>query len=144
MQVSTRGTRIVIAIMLSVCACGGGRAWAEDNPTPVVKRITPRPLTEEEEEILKTVVLDTSAEPSDGPIPLTVHFSAEPLGDVVPVDPKYVWNFGDHSKEVRGQKVTHTYKKAGDYKVTVTVTARGDMTGSDWVYVTANPPEKTK
>ena len=144
MAVRATRSRIVVgvaAVLLCVGAGGRGPARAEDNSSPA-PQFTPGQLTPEQEALLKTIILDTNATPDEGPAPLTVQFSSEPMGNDESVHRKYVWNFGDHSKEARGEKVTHTFKKAGDYKVTVDVTADGDMAGSDWVFVTVTEPEK--
>lgn len=134
--------RVALAIAVGLCVSGGRVAQAEDTPMPAAPRTTPRELTPDEEAILKTLVLNTTAVPEEGTPPLTVSFAAEPLGGDVPVNPKYVWDFADGSKKGRGQKVTHVFKKPGDYKVTVNVTDDGGMSGSDWIQISVEAPEK--
>ena len=68
-----------MAIVLSVCVYGASRARSDDNPTPAAPQMTPGQLTEEQEALLKTLVLLSSADPDDGPAPLTVQFTTESL-----------------------------------------------------------------
>ncbi len=69
-------------------------------------------------------------------------FSVEPLDDDVLVNPKYAWNFADGSKPGRGKKVTHVFKKAGDYRVTVNLTDDGSMSGNDRIQISVEAPEE--
>lgn len=140
MRVNTTSTWVTLAIVLWVCAADARVARSEDNQTPSVPQYTPAHLTAEQEALLKEAVLLSSADPDDGPAPLTVQLSTESLDDLV--NPKYVWNFGDGSKEMRGQNVTHTYKKPGKYKAIVRVTDDDGNTGNDDVSITIYPPEK--
>ncbi|MFB6088116.1 MAG: PKD domain-containing protein, partial [Haloarculaceae archaeon] len=61
-----------------------------------------------------------SANTTSGAAPLTVAFDAsestDPNGNIA----EYAWQFGDGST-ARGQRVTHTFERAGTYVVTVTV-----------------------
>jgi len=139
MRVNTTPTRAAMAIVLCVCVCGGA-AWSQDSQATPAPQYTPGHLTEEQEALLKTLVVLSSADPNDGPAPLTVQFSTESLDEAV--HPKYVWNFGDGSKEMRGQNVTHTYKKPGEYKAIVRVTDDDGNAGTDDVAVTVRRPEK--
>ena len=53
---------------------------------------------------------------------LQVAFTANATAAVGTTIASRVWNFGDGSKTTTGATVTHTYKKAGTYNVTFTVT----------------------
>jgi PKD domain-containing protein len=140
MRVNTTATRVLMAIVLCVCVHGARVARSEESATPAAPQYTPGQLTEEQEALLKTLVLLSSADPDEGPAPLTVQFSTESLDETV--NPKYVWNFGDGSKEMRGQNVTHTYKKPGEYKAIVRVTDDDGNAGKDDVPITVQRPEK--
>lgn len=54
---------------------------------------------------------------------------------------KYSWDFGDGSEEEDGPNPTHTYQKAGEYKVTLTVTDRSGNTGNTTIRVTVKEKE---
>ena len=79
-----------------------------------------------------TAVADTT----EGPSPLTVHFSA------VAADPegtrlRYAWDFdADGRIDSRQANPTHTYAADGVYRATVTVTDQGGRSTSDYVEVT--------
>ena len=79
-----------------------------------------------------TAVADTT----EGPSPLTVHFST------VAIDPegtrlRYAWDFdGDGRIDSRQANVTHTYATDGVYRATVTVTDQAGRSTSDYVEVT--------
>lgn len=56
-----------------------------------------------------------------------VFFKASVPPELGSKDVEYVWNFGDGYIETSSSKVAHhTYSKAGDYKVTLTVKVRND------------------
>jgi len=141
MQGSTRKMLIAAAFALSLCAFVGAGAWAQGSATPAAPRPTQRQLTEEEQAILKKIILIAYADPDDGPAPLTVHFTIDIHSVDDPVHPKYVWNFGDGSREVHEQNPTHTYKKPGKYKATFRITADGDRAGADDVNIVVQAPE---
>jgi hypothetical protein len=139
MLVIRNASRLAMAVAIGVCLWGRGTVSAAGDPPAA----TPRPtFTEEEQEILNKLLFHTDAQPDDGPAPLTVHFSAEPFETDNPVHPKYVWNFGDGSPEVKGGPTAkHTYKKPGRYKATLKVTADGGQAGGDDFDITVEKPE---
>ena len=53
----------------------------------------------------------------EGPLPLTVDFSAIALGGNDPIT--FTWDMGDGSGELFGDQVTHTFTEVGEYSVTV-------------------------
>lgn len=75
-----------------------------------------------------------TAAPTDGPVPLTVHFSAagsyhpDPAGTLA-----YQWDFdADDVADAEGPEATHTYTEPGAYTARLTVTdadGRRDITG---------------
>ena len=136
MRVS-QGTSLLVAVAVG-CLCSGGAARAADAPAGA----TPLPtLTKDERAILNKLLFHTSADPNSGPAPLTVHFSAEPFETDHPVNPKYVWDFGDDTPKVRKQNPTHTYKKPGNYKAVLRVTADGGQAGGDDFDIEVEEPE---
>lgn len=139
MRVSVVWVRLAVAITL--CACGAGAAWAADTPKAAPEP-TQRELTEGEKALFKKLLLHTSAEPDDGPAPLTVHFTAEKFETDDPVNPKYVWDFGDGSPKVKGPDAKHTYKKPGKYKAIIRVTDDVGAAGMDDLDINVEEPEK--
>lgn len=63
------------------------------------------------------------------PSGLTVSFDASASSDSDGSISKYAWNFGD-SQLGTGKIVSHTYKNAGNFQVTLTVTDNGNLTGT--------------
>ncbi len=79
------------------------------------------------------------ANPSTGPYPLAVSFTATINGGVPPLT--YAWAFGDGTSG-SGATASHTYAKAGSYTATLTVTdsAADTTTASAAITVTVAPP----
>lgn len=82
------------------------------------------------------------AEPREGKAPLTVQFDAtrsvDPAGPIT----DYLWDFGDGSPVVSGERVSHTYRRAGEYLVTLVVVGpSGTGRATVLVRVLNNPPE---
>ena len=79
-----------------------------------------------------TAVADTT----EGPSPLTVHFSAV-AGDPEGTRLRYAWDFdADGRIDSRQANPAHTYATDGVYRATVTVTDQAGRTSSDYVEVT--------
>lgn len=77
------------------------------------KKDTPVPL-----------IAEFSASPTTGTAPLTVRFTDKSTGD-----PRYfVYEFGDGFRSMSPHPV-HTYRKSGNYSVTLTVIAVDKITG---------------
>jgi len=75
---------------------------------------------------IETIIVWSEATPTSGKAPLTVAFTADPPPGIA--GPQYSWHFGDGSANAAGQKVSHTYTKAGLYRVLLKVTtAKGDL-----------------
>jgi gliding motility-associated-like protein len=68
-------------------------------------------------------------------------FQATPKCDVDPMTIKYEWDFGDGSASGTGQKASHTYTKAGQYKVRLFITycAKQPVIVEDLVIVIPKP-----
>jgi chitodextrinase len=64
--------------------------------------------------------VSASGDPDSGGVPLTVNFTAEVEGG--PPDLRYQWDFGDNSPPAHQLNTQHTYRTAGDYTATLTVT----------------------
>ena len=80
------------------------------------------------------------ADPISGSVPLEVQFSStaiDPNGVRLP-DDAFHWDFGDGNSWF-GRQPVHTYRKAGVYTATLTVTDPEGKTGTDTVQVTVNP-----
>lgn len=77
----------------------------------------------------RSPIADYTADPKSGKAPLEVTFNAsvsvDPDGNII----NYEWSFGDSSTG-SGATVTNTYKSAGDYTVTLTVTDNDGVTDS--------------
>ncbi len=71
--------------------------------------------------ILSPLVADFSASPVSGFAPLTVHFSNLSRGNC----DTCVWDFGDGDAETTCGDPTHTYRSAGTYSVSLTVSGTG-------------------
>lgn len=87
------------------------------------------------------VVAVVVAEPREGRAPLTVRFDAtrslDPAGPLT----DYLWDFGDGSVG-RGPEVSHTFRRSGEYLVTLVVVGPSG-TGRATILVRAlnNPPQ---
>lgn len=74
-----------------------------------------------------------TASPTSGYAPLKVSFKY--TGGTTGITSK-LWNFGDGATCTTCFHPSHTYKKAGTYKVTLTIkTAAGSSTKSRYIYV---------
>lgn len=82
------------------------------------------------------------AEPREGQAPLTVHFdgtrSADPAGPIT----DYLWDFGDGSPVASGAQLSHTFRRAGEFLVTLVVVGPSG-TGRATILIRAlnNPPK---
>lgn len=82
------------------------------------------------------------AEPREGKAPLTVQFDASRSVDPAGPITDYLWDFGDGSPVVSGERVSHTYRRAGEYLVTLVVVGlSGTGRATVLVRVLNNPPE---
>ena len=70
-----------------------------------------------------------------GGLPLTVKFTGSNSMDDNGIV-KYVWDFRDGSDKVRIANPTHTFKKAGTYKVILIVKDAGGLADIDPIYIT--------
>jgi PKD repeat protein len=87
-------------------------------------------------------IVDAAADPASGTPPLTVDFEAvaiDPDGDEDNIT--YEWDFGDGGGQF-GRVVSHTYREAGEYTVTVTATdERGGSATTTLDIEVEDPPE---
>lgn len=75
---------------------------------------------------IETIIVWSQATPTSGKAPLKVAFTADPPPGIE--KPQYSWHFGDGTANAAGQQVSHTYTKAGVYRVLLKVTtAKGDL-----------------
>lgn len=78
------------------------------------------------------LIFSIDATPDQGRPPLQVQFSVTSYEDADEMpQPKYTWNFGDGSPESHEEKPAHTFTKAGEYKVTLKITAANQQSGVD-------------
>ena len=133
-----RGAALVVLLCLTVF---GGMACSTDdskypgniytNPTDPSARNFENPETSVVE---ANFVFVTSSDPDN----LTVIFTNTSTGNI----DSYTWNFGDGRKSTAENPV-HTYRSAGSYVVTLTVTDDDGATNSDTVMVTVREPDTT-
>jgi PKD repeat protein len=74
-----------------------------------------------------SLVASFTANPANGPAPLTVQFTDTSTGNPT----AWSWNFGDGSPTVTTENPTHTFTNAGNFTVTLTVTGADSATSSD-------------
>ena len=83
-------------------------------------------LTGVPKQAIESLIIWSDAKPTSGSAPLTVEFTADPPQGAK--NPAFTWDFGDGSAAAQGQKVSHTYQKAGLYRALLKVTdASGDL-----------------
>lgn len=80
------------------------------------------------------LLVTATANPSISLPDAAITFTANPSGGQGPY--KFSWSFGDISSPEAGQSVTHTYRNAGTYNVTVTATDANGATRTTTIAVT--------
>lgn len=88
---------------------------------------------------IEQLIVWGDAEPEDGEAPLEVELFCDPLEDID--GPEFVWDPGDGSDKIEGQRVKHTYQRPGTYKARVTVTDAHGNRGEDEVMIDVELPE---
>jgi PKD repeat protein len=78
------------------------------------------------------------ADTQSGLVPLTVHFTATPLGGQAPYT--YAWDFGDGSPRSFDQNPVHTYTATGRYPVQVTAQDSTGAVSTGGLTVTVSVP----
>lgn len=87
----------------------------------------------------KEPIAQIIATPVSGTLPLEVQFSGLGSQDVNgPID-HYLWNFGD-GFVADSAEIQHTYHKAGDYQVSLTVVDEDGMIGNDTITIQVQEP----
>lgn len=76
---------------------------------------------------IESVIVWSEATPTSGKAPLTVQFKT----DQVPAAATYEWTFGDGAATAKGATASHTYSKAGTYRVVLKVSGAGGLLGQD-------------
>lgn len=82
------------------------------------------------------VTANFTANPTSGPVPLTVSFTDTSTGPVI----GWNWNFGDGTPNSSAQNPTHVFTQPGDFPVTLTVTGSNGSTSSKSQVITAMGP----
>jgi PKD repeat protein/plastocyanin len=89
-------------------------------------------------------IAHAAADPSDGPAPLTVHFSSAGSVDPEGTSLTYAWDFdGNGTTDSTDANPTHTYDTAGNYNARLTVTDQAGQSGVDTVVVVAGNTRPT-
>lgn len=111
----------VLVGVVGAAACGNTRRPADPPPH------------------LGPLTVAAAAEPDRGDAPLTVDFAAEVYEGDAARDPEFVWDFGDGSRRVRGERTRHIYRKPGRYVARVQVSDRFGRRGEDEVEIFVEP-----
>ncbi len=118
--------RRIVTIALCMLVVGAVSAAADDTSA-------------EGGSLLKKLIFSISAEPEDGTAPLKVRFDVELYDDDM-TKPVFLWNFGD-GESSKEKSPVHTFKKPGDYKVTLRVEDTGDRSGTDDILIIVEKKE---
>ncbi len=115
-----------------------GAGFGGDNPDAGLVRIDFRGGT-------RSPVAMIDADPTSGPLPLTVQFSAARSFDPDPGDVlAYAWDFdGDGTTDATGETASHTYTDAGGFTARLFVTDGEGHTASASVRITAGNTRPT-
>ena len=97
-------------------------------------------VNDEENEAPKAVA---TATPSSGEAPLEVQFKGSNSTDDSSIK-KYSWDFKDGSNKATNANPSHTFDKAGTYKVELTVEDEHGLTDSKTVTVTVTEPDENE
>ena len=82
------------------------------------------------------------AEPKEGQAPLTVQFDASRSTDPAGPLTDYLWDFGDGSPVASGAQISHTFRRAGEYLVTLVVVGpSGTGRATALIRALNNPPK---
>jgi PKD repeat protein len=82
------------------------------------------------------------AEPREGQAPLTVQFDATRSTDPAGPIADYLWDFGDGSPVASGAQISHTFRRAGEYLVTLVVVGpSGTGRATTLIRALNNPPK---
>ncbi|MGC9529869.1 MAG: PKD domain-containing protein [Candidatus Bipolaricaulaceae bacterium] len=81
------------------------------------------------------------ARPQQGQAPLSVQFDASKSHDPEGVITDWLWDFGDGSEVISGERVEHTFQAAGEHVVTLVVVGpSGTGRATTMIRVLNNPP----
>ncbi|MRH99170.1 PKD domain-containing protein [Kriegella sp. EG-1] len=81
-----------------------------------------------------------SANKTEGTIPLKITFNGEKSSDDIEIK-SYLWDFKDGSEKDNTENPSHTFTKAGTYKVELIVTDDEGLTNTKTVTIRAEEPE---
>jgi len=84
----------------------------------------------------KPPIASASANPTTGPLPLTVQFTGSGSTDSDGFIKAYYWSFGDESINSEEINSTHTFAKKGTHNVTFTVTDDDGETNTQKIIIT--------
>jgi PKD repeat protein len=125
-------------VVIALVGCGGGQeapAPAPDEKAPpaaAAPAAQPQAAVDDGYEELDVWI---EAEPDEGPPPLRVHFTSEVESDEDDGGPfTYEWDFGDGGKSKEANPI-YTYKKLGEYTVTLVARDNKGNNGSDEIDV---------
>lgn len=113
---------LVCGLLVCFLGCAASQPDAEPTADPV-----------------EVLIVWADAEPDEGEAPLAVELFCDPL-EVIE-EPQYVWDPGDGSDRLEGQRVTHTYRRPGTYKARVVVRDNVGNVGDDEVSIDVDPSQ---
>jgi len=133
---------VLAALFVFLWGCGGGSeeekesAAPGDKPAPTAQQAADEADDDYDEDDYEELDVWIEAEPDEGPPPLRVHFTSEVESDDEDYAGKFIykWDFGDGGSSTEANPI-YTYKKLGEYTVTLVVKDEQDYNGSDEIDV---------
>jgi PKD repeat protein len=132
---------VLAALFVFLWGCGGGSekekaAAPGDKPVSAVQQAADEADDDYDEDDYEELDVWIEAEPDEGPPPLRVHFTSEVESDDEDYTGKFIykWDFGDGGSSKEANPI-YTYKKLGEYTVTLIVKDEQDYNGSDEIDV---------
>lgn len=109
--------------------------------TPAAAKVNGGSRPSNEAKAAKHFQLWAEAEPDEGPAPLAVQLTCEPLGIAVKADDlRFSWDFGDDSDRGTTGTTTHTFDRVGTYTVRCAATSVDGVRAEDTVEVEVTEP----
>jgi PKD repeat protein len=133
---------LVLAVLFTfLWGCGGGseekkEAASADKAAPTAQQAADDADDDYDEDDYEELDVWIEADPDEGPPPLRVHFTSEVESDDEDYKGKFIykWDFGDGGSSQEANPI-YTYKKLGEYTVTLIVKDEQAYNGSDEIDV---------